>query len=338
MSYNLVNPTTGALTRVSGNITSNIIPANASANNKLATEGYVNSVCKNIQNIYNGATYATDIALITKITEDITALAESGKNVGGNISAVWTGFSLITGSYSLYDGYGLIDLDFENARPDGTHCQIRTHEGSAAIVIWSTPVTISVPQNGLITITSVLGANADATTTYTNVGVGDLVSVVIDSGVLFTSEWWGTVSGLSSLGITHIQNVQGISGGCRILARVCKTNGSMYLDLLRDSGVATKSDISFAYATKVASKQYAFNFNNPGISILEIIATGYSDVRVAGHWIVNCVGTFGPSCQVISDNSSSSLESCTFSVSDTVLTMSFAEEPYSVLVKELGRA
>lgn len=35
MSYNLVNPTTGALTRVSGNITSNIIPANANAHNKL---------------------------------------------------------------------------------------------------------------------------------------------------------------------------------------------------------------------------------------------------------------------------------------------------------------
>lgn len=35
MSYNLVDSTTGALTRVSGNISSNIIPANASANNKL---------------------------------------------------------------------------------------------------------------------------------------------------------------------------------------------------------------------------------------------------------------------------------------------------------------
>lgn len=38
MSYNLVNPTTGALTKVSGNITSNIIPANASASNKLITQ------------------------------------------------------------------------------------------------------------------------------------------------------------------------------------------------------------------------------------------------------------------------------------------------------------
>ena len=38
MSYNLVNPTTGALTKVSGNISSNIIPSNASANNKLVTD------------------------------------------------------------------------------------------------------------------------------------------------------------------------------------------------------------------------------------------------------------------------------------------------------------
>lgn len=37
MSYNLVNPTTGALTQVSGNIRQDIIPANASASNKLVT-------------------------------------------------------------------------------------------------------------------------------------------------------------------------------------------------------------------------------------------------------------------------------------------------------------
>ena len=102
--------------------------------------------------------------------------------------------------------------------------------------------------------------------------------------------------------------------------------------------LVTKSDISYKYATSVTNKQYTFNFNTPGIIVLEIIATGYSDVRTAGHWIVNCVGTFGPSCQVISDNSSSSMQSCTFSVSDTVLNMSFAEEPYCVLVKELTRA
>lgn len=37
MSYNLVDPTTGDLTRVAGNLDSAIIPANASASNKLVT-------------------------------------------------------------------------------------------------------------------------------------------------------------------------------------------------------------------------------------------------------------------------------------------------------------
>lgn len=98
----------------------------------------------------------------------------------------------------------------------------------------------STPSNGLITITSISGANANATTTYTRVSVGDLVNVVIDSGVLFIPSWWGTVSGLSSLDITHIQNIPGISGECRILARVCKNiDNSLYLDFLRDTGVAT---------------------------------------------------------------------------------------------------
>lgn len=38
MSYNLVDPTTGDLTRVAGNIDTSIIPNDASASNKLATE------------------------------------------------------------------------------------------------------------------------------------------------------------------------------------------------------------------------------------------------------------------------------------------------------------
>lgn len=37
MSYNLVDPTTGDLTRVAGNIDTSIIPSDASASNKLAT-------------------------------------------------------------------------------------------------------------------------------------------------------------------------------------------------------------------------------------------------------------------------------------------------------------
>ena len=46
MSYNLVDPTTGDLTQVAGNIRQDIIPADASASNKLAT---TNSTLKTIQ-------------------------------------------------------------------------------------------------------------------------------------------------------------------------------------------------------------------------------------------------------------------------------------------------
>lgn len=46
MSYNLVDPTTGDLTKVAGNIRQDIIPADASASNKLAT---VDSTLKTIQ-------------------------------------------------------------------------------------------------------------------------------------------------------------------------------------------------------------------------------------------------------------------------------------------------
>lgn len=135
---------------------------------------------------------------------------------------------------------------------------------------WQQFATVSTPQNGWITITSVLGDTADATTTYNNVGVGDLVNVYIDSGVSFIPSWWGTVSGLSSLGITHLQNVQGISGECRILARVCKNvDDSIYLDFLRDSGVATKNDLepvvysSNATGFVFSSVITAFNENYP---------------------------------------------------------------------------
>ena len=46
MSYNLVNPETGELTKVAGNIRQDIIPADASASNKLAT---TDSTLKTIQ-------------------------------------------------------------------------------------------------------------------------------------------------------------------------------------------------------------------------------------------------------------------------------------------------
>ena len=43
MSYNLVDPTTGELTQVAGSIDTSIIPSDASATNKLATESNLNS-------------------------------------------------------------------------------------------------------------------------------------------------------------------------------------------------------------------------------------------------------------------------------------------------------
>ena len=43
MSYNLVDPTTGDLTRVAGGIDTSIIPSDASASNKLATQSDLNS-------------------------------------------------------------------------------------------------------------------------------------------------------------------------------------------------------------------------------------------------------------------------------------------------------
>lgn len=72
MSYNLVNPTTGALTRVSGNITSNIIPANASANNKLVAKSDI--IIKHNYSMAGTASLEDDIKTF------VTALIALGAN------------------------------------------------------------------------------------------------------------------------------------------------------------------------------------------------------------------------------------------------------------------
>ena len=72
MSYNLVNPTTGALTRVSGNITSNIIPANASSSNKLVTKSDI--VIKHNYSMTGTASLEDDIKTF------VTALIALGAN------------------------------------------------------------------------------------------------------------------------------------------------------------------------------------------------------------------------------------------------------------------
>lgn len=72
MSYNLVNPTTGALSRVSGNITSNIIPANASAHNKLVAKSDI--IIKHNYSMAGTASLEDDIKTF------VTALIALGAN------------------------------------------------------------------------------------------------------------------------------------------------------------------------------------------------------------------------------------------------------------------
>lgn len=76
MSYNLVNPTTGALTKVSGNISSNIIPANASAHNKLvAASDTVKRISYNISG-------TTDAIADTKALVNHILTLDSGSYIG----------------------------------------------------------------------------------------------------------------------------------------------------------------------------------------------------------------------------------------------------------------
>jgi hypothetical protein len=72
MSYNLVNPTTGALTRVSGNISSNIIPSNASASNKLVAKS--DTAIKHNYSMVGTASLEDDIKTF------VTALIALGTN------------------------------------------------------------------------------------------------------------------------------------------------------------------------------------------------------------------------------------------------------------------
>ena len=92
MSYNLVNPTTGALTRVSGNITSNIIPANASSSNKLVAKSDI--IIKHNYSMAGTASLEDDIKTF------VTALIALGANTyagffnrGGNLGTA--------GNYSI---------------------------------------------------------------------------------------------------------------------------------------------------------------------------------------------------------------------------------------------
>ena len=156
-------------------------------------------------------------------------------------------------------------------------------------------ISPSIPQGGVIKITSVSGSNAVAITTYTKVGIGDLINVIIDSGVVFSQEWWGSVSGLSSLGITNIQSIQGISGESRILARVCNNNNNtFYLDFVGDSGaVKDKLErITSNFATAFSEvKSYAVGDYVTYNNILYRCTTAHTaGVWVAGHFTQATVG------------------------------------------------
>ena len=61
MSYNLVDPTTGDLTRVAGGIDTSIIPSDASASNKLATMDKVNALHKQTVGYIEGSLLSSAI-------------------------------------------------------------------------------------------------------------------------------------------------------------------------------------------------------------------------------------------------------------------------------------
>lgn len=89
------------------------------------------------------------------------------------------------------------------------------------------------PSSGIITITAVSETTATATTTYTNIRDNDLLTVIIDDNVTIGNDFWGTVSGLSSLNLTYIQNILSKTGKWKGLARcIQQPQGHFYLDLL----------------------------------------------------------------------------------------------------------
>lgn len=102
MSYNLVDPTTGDLTRVAGGIDTSIIPSDASASNKLAT---TNSTLKTIQ--LNGSVDCntlTEPGLYTASAGAVSALTNAPVNNQVHLDG---GFSILvtkTNVDSVYYG------------------------------------------------------------------------------------------------------------------------------------------------------------------------------------------------------------------------------------------
>ena len=104
MSYNLVDPTTGDLTRVAGGIDTSIIPSDASTSNKLAT---TNSTLKTIQ--LSGSVDCntlTEPGLYTASSGAVSALTNAPANIGSTVQ-LNGGFSILvtkTNVDSVYYG------------------------------------------------------------------------------------------------------------------------------------------------------------------------------------------------------------------------------------------
>ena len=105
MSYNLVNPETGELTRVAGGIDTSIIPSDASASNKLAT---TDSTLKTVQ--LSGSVDCntlTEPGLYIAIPDAVSALTNIPVELGGSAVQLAGGFSVLvtkTNTDSVYYG------------------------------------------------------------------------------------------------------------------------------------------------------------------------------------------------------------------------------------------
>lgn len=102
MSYNLVDPTTGDLTRVAGGIDTSIIPSDASASNKLAT---TDSTLKTIQ--LSGSVDCntlTEPGLYTASAGAVSALTNIPANIGSAVQ-LDGGFSILVTKTNIDNVY-----------------------------------------------------------------------------------------------------------------------------------------------------------------------------------------------------------------------------------------
>lgn len=111
MSYNLVDPITGALTKVSGNISSNIIPVNASASNKLVTESELSYSTSETK---TGGTWIDGKPIYRKVLTG-TVIPSNGSVAISGVSMVTDQYGMLRGSNGLWEanktGYFQVDYN-----------------------------------------------------------------------------------------------------------------------------------------------------------------------------------------------------------------------------------